>query len=255
MEKPELISFGATDIGRRRRTNEDNFYIDDELGLYIVADGMGGHAAGEVASSTSVETVSSVVARERKLIDEIRRNNQHDEESLRRLSRLFESSIQAAAYMVHSLAEVEVEKMGMGTTISALLVIKDFALTGQVGDSRIYYIRNERAVQLTEDHTLINWQLKEKLITAEEAARAKNRNVITRAVGSKDYVQVDIQSFPVMNGDKFLLCSDGLYEYINMNEIAAILNNEPEEAVMSLIDLASNRGGKDNITAVVVSVV
>ena len=168
---------------------------------------------------------------------------------------MFESSIQAAAYMVHSLAEVEIEKMGMGTTISALLVIKDFALTGQVGDSRVYYVRNERAVQLTEDHTLINWQLKEGLITPEEAIKAKNRNVITRAVGSKDYVQVDVQSFPVREGDKFLLCSDGLYEYLNTNEIAAILENDPEDAVITLIDLASNRGGKDNITAVVVSVV
>jgi protein phosphatase len=110
-----------------------------------------------------------------------------------------------------------------------------------------------RATQLTEDHTLVNWQLKEGLITPEQAKRARNRNVITRAVGSRDYVQVDIQSFPVQSGDRFMLCSDGLHEYVELEEIGTVLQLEPEAAAKHLIKLANDRGGKDNITNIVVN--
>ncbi len=251
----DIISFGATDIGRKRTTNEDSYLVDDSLGLYVVADGMGGHAAGEVASSEAIDAVASLVTNERKLIEDFKEGKIDVDAGLARLSRCLESAIQSAAYLVHSIAEIDEDKVGMGTTISALLIVGEHGLTGQVGDSRVYYVRKKQTVQLTEDHTLINWQLKEGLITPEQAAVAKNRNVVTRAVGSKDYVQVDVQSFPVHPKDKFMLCSDGLYEYINDIEIAAILDHDPEPAVRHLVELALNRGGKDNVTSIVVEIV
>ncbi len=245
--------FGATDIGQRRKLNEDTLLIDDDLGLFVVADGMGGHAAGEVASAESVEAILSMFANDKPLIRRIQQNDPPSDKDLQKLSRLLESSIQFACYHVHGLAEVDTSKEGMGTTISALVIAGSVGLTGQVGDSRVYYMHDGRATQLTEDHTLVNWQLKEGLITKAQAKRARNRNVITRAVGSRDYVQVDIQSFPVQPGDRFMLCSDGLHEYIELEEIATVLELEPEAACKHLIKIANERGGKDNITNIVVN--
>jgi serine/threonine protein phosphatase PrpC len=250
----DVISYGATDVGKRRKSNEDSYFLDDRLGLYVVADGMGGHAAGEVASSEAIDAITSLVYNERKLIEEFKQGEVDVDEGLRKMSRCIESSIQSAAYLVHGMAQIDEKKSGMGTTISALLIAGSYGLTGQVGDSRVYYTRSNQTVQLTEDHTLINWQLKEGLITPEQAAVAKHRNVVTRAVGSRDYVQVDVQSFPVHPGDQFMLCSDGLHEYVKPNEIAAILMHDPERAARHLVELAVNRGGKDNATAIVVSI-
>jgi serine/threonine protein phosphatase PrpC len=157
--------------------------------------------------------------------------------------------------MVFALAELDREKHGMGTTISAVLVLGDFAITAQVGDSRIYLLRDFRATQLTEDHTLINWQIREGLITPEEAKRSPNKNVITRAVGNRDYVQVDTGPVSVSKGDRMLLCSDGLHGYLKENEIMTIGSQRGEDAVRAFVDLANERGGKDNITAVLVEVI
>jgi serine/threonine protein phosphatase PrpC len=250
----ELISFAATDIGRKRKTNEDSYLANDDLAMYVVADGMGGHAAGEVASSEAIDAISSLTTSERDLIEDFKAGRIDVDEGIRKISRCVESAIQSAAYMVHGLAQIDEQKSGMGTTISALMIVGDYGLTGQVGDSRVYYIRNRQAVQLTEDHTLINWQLKEGLLTPEQAAVAKHRNVVTRAVGSRDYVQVDVRNFPVHSGDQFMLCSDGLYEYITPHEIAAVLEHEPESAVRHLIEMALSRGGKDNATSIVVRI-
>lgn len=248
----KIESFGATDIGCKRKRNEDSYFLNDEIGLYVVADGMGGHAAGEVASNEAVDAISLHITNERALIEEFKSGKINYDEGLKKISRCLESAIQNAAYVVHGIAQTDEEKFGMGTTISALLIAGSYGLTGQVGDSRVYYVRNGQCVQLTEDHTLINWQLKEGLITPEEASAARHRNVITRAVGSKDYVQVDIRSFPVHPGDQFFLCSDGLHGYVSSSEIGAILENELESAVRQMIEIAIGRGGKDNITAVAV---
>lgn len=250
----DIISYASTDIGRRRNTNEDSYFIDDSLSLYVVADGMGGHAAGEVASSEAIDAITSLIFNEKKMIEDFKHGEIDVDDGLRKISRCIESSIQSAAYMVHGIAEIDQQKSGMGTTISALMIVGNYGLTGQVGDSRVYYIRSNQAVQLTEDHTLINWQLKEGLITFEQASVAKHRNIVTRAVGSKDYVQVDVQSFPVHSGDQFMLCSDGLYEYLSPNDIAAILEHEPEQASRSLVEVALSRGGKDNVTVIVVKI-
>ena len=156
--------------------------------------------------------------------------------------------------MVFSMAEMDRGKTGMGTTLSALLVLGEFAVTAQVGDSRIYKVNGETVEQLTEDHTLIAWQLKQGLITPQEAKKSPHRNVITRAVGNRDYVQVDTGLVKLRPADKFLLCSDGLHGYLRESDIAPIANLGGEEAVKKFIALANERGGKDNITAILVEI-
>src|SRR5579883_1626090 len=244
--------YGLTDLGRKRQSNEDAFFVDDELGLYVVADGMGGHAAGEVASHEAVDTLYGMVKRGvrglRALVDPL------SEADSRAACRLMESAVQAATYFVFSIAEIDRDKSGMGTTITALLILGDHAVTAQVGDSRIYRIERDHVEQLTEDHTLIAWQLKQGLITPQEAARSPHRNVITRAVGSREYVQVDTRCVPLAPGLRFLLCSDGLHGYLREDDIPSIVAMGGSAAVERFVELANERGGKDNITAVLVEV-
>lgn len=241
-----LTSYAATDVGRRRKHNEDAFLCDDELGLWVVADGMGGQAAGEVASQQAVETVLEMVRRALRSPKEGHTLNH---------PRILESAVQAATYMVFGMAELDRAKAGMGTTLSALLVSPRGAVLAQVGDSRIYRIRDARAEQLTEDHTLVNWQLRQGLISEEEARRSRQRNVITRAVGNREYVQVDLIETDIALGDQFLLCSDGLHGYLHPAEIPEYVKPGGQAAVDNLVRLANERGGKDNITAVLVEVV
>jgi len=243
---------GLSDVGRKRSTNEDAYFLDDRLGLYVVADGMGGHAAGEVASQEAVETVYGMIKRGigelHELVDPVA------DEDARAACRLMESAVQAATYMVFGMAEMDRGKSGMGTTISALLVLGDYAITGQVGDSRIYLIRGDHLEQLTEDHTLIAWQLKQGLITPQEAKKSPHRNVITRAVGNREYVQVDTRLVGLGPGDRFLLCSDGLHGYLRDSDVPPIVQKGGEAAVKKFIQLANDRGGKDNITAIMVEI-
>jgi serine/threonine protein phosphatase PrpC len=252
--------YGCTDVGRRRTVNEDAFLVDDDLGLYVVADGMGGHSAGEVASSEAIETLHNMLRRERvalNAVEELPKDREPPGGSrrpvtMRRAMRILESAVQHATYMVFGLAENDPERRGMGTTLSVLFLSGDFALTAQVGDSRVYRVREGVAQQITEDHTLIAWQLKRGLITAEQARSSQQKNVITRAVGSRDYVQVDTNCVAVEAGDAFLICSDGLHGYLNEVEIARVMKQGPEGATRSLVDLANERGGRDNITSVAV---
>jgi protein phosphatase len=176
------------------------------------------------------------------------------ETDYRAACRLMESAVQAATYMVFSMAELDREKTGMGTTISALLILGDYAITGQVGDSRVYQIHDGRVEQLTEDHTLIAWQMRQGLITAQEAKRSPHRNVITRAVGNREYVQVDTRVVPISPGTRFLLCSDGLHGYLHEADIPPIVALTGDAAVKRFIQLANDRGGKDNITAILVEI-
>jgi len=243
---------GLSDVGRKRQSNEDAFFFDDRLGLYIVGDGMGGHAAGEIASQEAVETVYGMVKRGIGNLHELA--DPLVEEDVRSASRLMESSIQAATYMVFSMAEMDRGKTGMGTTLSACLILGEYAVTAQVGDSRIYRVNGDTVEQLTEDHTLIAWQLKQGLITPQEAKKSPHRNVITRAVGNRDYVQVDTGLVKLRPGDRFLLCSDGLHGYLRESDIAPIVALAGEEAVKKFIALANERGGKDNITAILVEI-
>jgi protein phosphatase len=243
-------SFAQTDIGKKRKHNEDAFRCSDELGLYVVADGVGGHAKGEVASVEAVEQIHNFVAQGREAVAAA---TLADPASQRPVKRLLESAVQSACYMVFGMAEVEPSHQGMSTTISALLVLKDYAVTAQVGDSRIYRIRDGAGAQLTEDHTLVNHKLKQGLITREEARTMKGKNVITRAVGHREYVEVDVREVDVGAGDRFLLCSDGLHGYLDDGELERVLESAPpDQAPAAFVKLANDRGGKDNITVVLV---
>jgi protein phosphatase len=241
-----------TDIGRRRAANEDAYGLDEDLGLYVVADGMGGHAAGEIASREAVDAVLSNVRREAAIVRAIAAGDR-DPATIRRALRALEAAVQAATYLIFAIAENQPDQKGMGTTVSALLLAGELGLTAQVGDSRVYLVRQNEATRLTEDHTLVAWQIKRGIISAAEAERSPHRNVITRAVGSRDYVQVDTGVFDVAPGDRFLVCSDGLHGYLQDTEIAPILAAPPEDAAARLIRLANERGGRDNITAIVVA--
>ncbi len=247
----QVRSYGGTDLGRRRKVNEDAFMTDDELGLWVVADGMGGHAAGEVASQEAIDTIYGMVKRGRRSLE---LDGAFQEDKARAACRLLEGAVQAATYMVFAIAELDSNKAGMGTTISAMMHFSNHVALAQVGDSRIYRVRGGEVEQLTEDHTLIAWQIKQGLLTAEEARHAKHKNVITRAVGNRDYVQVDTLVVELQVGDVFLLCSDGLHGYVKVEEIPHVAAEGGNAGVQRFIDLANSRGGRDNITAILVEV-
>ena len=214
---------------------------------------MGGHAAGEVASQEAVDTLYGMVKRGLTNIGD-KLSGGITEDNARAACRLVEGAVQAATYMVFAMAELDRDKTGMGTTISALLVLGNYAVIGQVGDSRVYRVREGETTQLTEDHTLIAWELKQGLITPEQAKKSPHRNIITRAVGNRDYVQVDTSLVELLPADRYLLCSDGLHGYLRPDEIAPMCVADGQTVVNELIELANRRGGKDNITAVLVEV-
>jgi serine/threonine protein phosphatase PrpC len=250
----KLVSSGRTDVGRRRPHNEDAYLTDDELGLFVVCDGVGGNAKGEVASAESVDLVHSWVKRWRKTIEAFQAQPSPENENVVR--RLLESAVQSACYMVFGMGELDPQHRGMSSTLSSLLCVGPMGFIAQVGDSRVYLLRGRQCVQLTEDHTLVNFRLKLGLITPEEAANAPGKNVITRAVGHQDYVEVDTTTVPLQPGDRFLLCSDGLHGYLeDLNEMVEQLRGEREEVANRLVDVANHRGGRDNITVVVCDVV
>ena len=245
-------SYGMTDIGRRRQGNEDAYLRNDDIRLFVVADGMGGHAAGEVASAEAVDTIFGMI--KRGLSDLGPEDEPLTDDKISRARRLIEGAIQAATYMVYAMSEVDAGKSGMGTTISAAYVYKNVLVTGQVGDSRIYRVRDNEALQLTEDHTLVGWQIKQGLITEEEAKISPHRNVITRSVGGRDYVEVDTSVIEIKAGDRFIFCSDGLHGYLDEPEIPDIVALGGKSATEAFIALANERGGSDNITVILVEV-
>jgi len=246
------ISSGLSDVGRRRKNNEDSFLCDDSLQLFVVADGVGGNAKGEVASAESVELVHSWVRRWRGTIAEFNANPTED--NALTVRRLIENAVQSACYMVFSMGQLDPRQRGMSTTLSSLLVTKRVAYIAQVGDSRVYLYRGGRSAQLTEDHTLINFRLKLGLITPEEAVNAPGKNVITRAVGHQDYVEVDCIDIEIEPGDRFMLCSDGLHGYLDEGELDNLMGGTRDDVAKRLVDLANDRGGKDNTTVVVVDI-
>lgn len=256
------VSFGLSHVGRRRLSNQDAFLTDPELGLYVVADGMGGHNAGEIASQEAVDALHGMIKTGADALDAVAKlppdgtwAPEGIQPVMARALRVLEGAMQAATYMVFGLAQNNPEQKGMGTTMSVLVLRGAYALTAQVGDSRIYLVRGGQASQLTEDHTLVAWQLKKGLISQDEARHSRQKNVITRAVGSRDYVQVDTRFLRIEPRDAFLLCSDGLYGYLEEGEIPAVMRLGAQTSAERFIDLANQRGGRDNITAVTIELV
>ncbi len=251
----ELKYWAATDVGRKRSHNEDNFLIDKDLRLFVVADGMGGHATGEVASAMAVHTIRQIVLGERDLLVE---PDDYDPAYHVEVCKLLEYAIHTACADIFDKGRKEPEKKGMGTTVVALLLIGDRGYIAYVGDSRLYLLRGGIVYQLTEDHSLMNELIRQGKITADEfddSPYANFRNAMTRAVGPHEMVEVDTLDFDMVPGDSFLLCSDGLYEYLDDEDIAKTLGlPDVEDITRRFIDTANTRGGKDNITALVVQV-
>ncbi len=251
----DLKYWAATDVGRKRTHNEDNFLVDPDLKLFIVADGMGGHASGEVASAMAVHTIRDLIWRERELFDQ---PEEEDPTWHMQVCMLLEYAVHIACESIFRKGSQEPEKKGMGTTVVVLLIAGDRGYIAYVGDSRIYLLRGGIVYQLTEDHSLMNELIRQGKITAEDfddSPYAQFRHAMTRAVGPQEMVEVDTLDFDMIPGDAFLLCSDGLYEYVDDNDIARMLAlPEVREIPGRLIDMANTRGGKDNITALVIQV-
>src|SRR5215208_85832 len=228
----KLLSVARTDVGRRRQINEDAFFRDDGRGFYVVADGVGGHNKGEIASREAVDQLRSwVYGAQRDLDRLVERIGLGETECVWDIRRLLESGVKSACYMVYGMAELDPEKKGMSTTLSALLVRGNFAFGVHVGDSRVYRVRRNNVLQLTEDHTLINYKVKHGMMTRAEAEKASGKNVITRAVGHKDYVQVDTADLDVAIGDRFFMCTDGMHTYLkNDDELLDLVGEDDLEA-------------------------
>ncbi len=246
--------FAATDVGRVRSHNEDNFLIDRRLGLFIVADGMGGHAAGEVASAMAVRLVHEEVKKNRAVIEAFASGEQGGTPP-RRVLQLLEQAMQKASARIYETAQLDRTKRGMGTTCSLLLMAGDTSFVAHVGDSRVYLMRNGKLQQLTEDHTLHNDLLKRGLFTPEQLDRVAQRNAITRALGIFEQIDIDTQFVETQPGDSFLLCSDGLHGYFESPaDVLGPLEADDDSGVKALVAMANERGGKDNITAIHVHV-
>ena len=248
-----ITFFAATDVGRVRDHNEDNYLVDKKLSLFVVADGMGGHAAGEVASALAVRVIHEELKKERELIESHGKGTS-GRGSTREILALLEHAVQRSCARIHEEAKADANKRGMGTTLSALLICGSHGFIAHVGDSRIYLLRNGRIQQVTEDHTVYNELIKRGKLTKDQIEKVAQKNAITRAVGVYERVEVDTLNIEVLPGDQFLLASDGLHGYIaHTAELEPYLGDEDgDKAAKDLIELANKKGGKDNITAVLV---
>ncbi|HEU4408323.1 MAG TPA: cyclic nucleotide-binding domain-containing protein [Polyangiaceae bacterium] len=254
--------YAATDVGRVRTLNEDNYLIDRKLGLFVVADGMGGHAAGEIASALAVRTIHEEVRRERALLERLDAADRPHGSSLasaREVLQLLEHAVQRASAVVHAEAVADQTKRGMGTTVSAMLLVGNVGFIAHVGDSRVYLVRGGKAHQVTDDHTVYNELIKRGRLTRDQIERVAQKNAIVRAVGVYERVEVDTLVIETVPGDSFLICSDGLHAYFaSADEMVPFLTAEEadkaDRGALGLVNLANDRGGKDNITAVVIRV-
>jgi len=242
-----------TDVGRKRRGNEDSYIVNRDLGLYVVADGMGGHAAGEVASRVAVETIEEFI-RQTRSDREITWPFEIDEAITLDANRL-KTAIRIANRKVIKLPEERHEFQGMATTVVALLYSGETVYLGHVGDSRAYRLRGGELVQLTSDHSWVNEQVQSGMISQTQARTHPLRNVVTRAIGSRWDLQVDILDDTPRVGDLYILCSDGLSTMVDDEEIKRVLLSataEPVPVCDQLIARANDAGGEDNITIIVI---
>jgi len=241
-----VISSGITDVGRKRKRNEDCFLINDELQLFVVADGMGGHVGGEYASALAVNAMEEHVAHAVGSVTDFDDPIAFRKKGLR-------AAMTNASRRIYDAAVAHTQYKGMGTTGVAMMLHADRAVIVNVGDSRLYRERDGVFEQVTHDHSLVADAVRNGVLSAEEARHHRQRNQITRALGIQGEVEVDDFEVDAQPGDIFLLCSDGLTGPVDDEEIAVVLrHNAPLPAVRSLVQMACDAGGDDNITAVVV---
>ncbi|MBX7115595.1 MAG: Stp1/IreP family PP2C-type Ser/Thr phosphatase [Myxococcaceae bacterium] len=241
---------GLTHVGMKRNHNEDNFLLLPEQQLFVVADGMGGHSSGEIASKIAVEELSEFFSMTGKDHEatwpyKMDKTRNYDENRLA-------TGIKLANVRIFEKASSEQRFRGMGTTIVTLHFAGASAYIGHVGDSRVYFFRKGFLRQITEDHSLLNDYLKAKKLTPEEIEAFPHKNVIVRALGMKDTVQVDVTRVDPMDGDVFLLCSDGLSGMVTDPQIQEVLTRHADldAACSTLIEMANAHGGTDNVTCV-----
>lgn len=236
-------SAGITDVGRRRENNEDRIFLDDEQGLYLVADGMGGHQAGEIASQLVVETLRDFIANNGAGHAEGRTSPAFSNQADRMIA-----GIRKSNQVVHAAAQANSHYHGMGSTVAAVWLTHENLIAANVGDSSIYLIRKGKINLLSVPHTL-------QAESPDAAGSAAASNILTRAVGPRPQVEADLCELSCFRNDLLVICSDGLSTKVAPWEILAIAGKRPAEVVCrSLVDLANERGGDDNISAVVVRV-
>ncbi len=283
----KLQAWSKTDPGRRRARNEDSFLVESAYGLFAVADGMGGHQGGETASRLAVEALRREIVKGTAptsagnapesdgrrftapmnavnysdFSDDVQRATQPAMVGFSPMLALLRHAVRDASREIHDAARDSEALRGMGTTLTAVLCEDAGAPVGLVGhilhagDSRLYRYRAATIEQLTEDHTWIAEQLRLGAITTDEAAKSRFRHVITKSIGFERYTEVDMASVPLLEGDVLLLCSDGLSNYLENDELGRIMAEVAPEALANrLVDLANERGGDDNITVVVVTI-
>lgn len=250
------IEFAAvTDIGKIREKNEDNVLISSDLGLGVVADGMGGHSAGEIASNIAVsvlaETIRKINTNQLKIPENFLPKLDLTERKLLMAANLANAAIYSTAQ------SSDIYRM-MGTTLTGILFDGDFATAVHVGDSRLYLFRDKKIVQITTDHSLAMEHVRRGLLTRAEADHSKIQNVLTRAMGIKKNIEFDLLKFPVKIGDTLLLCSDGLYKGLSENDMGDILRKGNQLPIVKLckqlVQVSNDKDGQDNISAVLIKI-
>ena len=230
----------ATNVGNYRKNNEDSYYVDESKNLYVLADGMGGHLAGERASKMATEIIGEDFAGEREVT------------SIDDAIEILSSSIRDANKKIYESSQENEDYRGMGTTLSSGLILDDVLIYSNIGDSRIYRI-NEEMEQITQDDSFVNYLIEIGEITEEEAKNHPKKNVLTKAMGTTSDIEVIVNTLNIKDKDVFLFCSDGLTNMVPDEEIFKIVKeNSPEEARDMLLDLALKNGGMDNITFILV---
>ncbi len=243
---------GITDVGLKREGNEDSFSTEDSLGLYVVADGMGGHVAGEVASRIAVEMVNKSF---QKWIAEKTSENElfgPPDNSLSLWGNYILSSIRMANKIVYELAVEHKQYHGMGTTVVILFITPTLIICANVGDSRIYMVRDGKLERLSRDHSFVSEQIEMGLMTEEEAETSHMKHILTRNFGSAEDVEPDIFEIEPNNNDRFVLCTDGLTDLVDDEEILEMTKNEDDPDILcrKFIDTVLKRGAHDNTTIV-----
>jgi protein phosphatase len=247
-----IKSSGISDVGLKREGNEDSFSVEDSLGLYIVADGMGGHLAGEVASHITVEMINKTF---RKWVREEAGEEEifgEPDGSLSREGNYLLGGIRLANQVIYNMALEQKQYQGMGTTVVALLVTPELIITANVGDSRIYLIRDGEIEKLSRDHSVVAEQVEMGMMTEEEAANSSMKHILTRNLGSSENVEPDIFEVEPSNNDCYILCSDGLTDLISDEEILEMAQDadEPANLCRAYIDTVLKRGAHDNTTII-----
>ncbi|QQE47408.1 Putative protein phosphatase 2C-type [Peptoniphilus harei] len=230
----------ATNVGNYRKNNEDSYYVNESKNLYVLADGMGGHLAGERASKMATEIIGQDFAKDREI------------KSIDDAIEILSSSIRDANKKIFESSQENEDYRGMGTTLSSGLILGDVLIYSNIGDSRIYRI-NEGMEQITQDDSFVNYLIEIGEITEEEAKNHPKKNVLTKAMGTTSDIEVIVNTLDIKDKDVFLFCSDGLTNMVSDEEIFKIVKeNSPEEARDMLLDLALKNGGMDNITFILV---